>query len=71
MQNGIKKIRTKLGMTQSEFAIAIGKTQGAVGNYETDNKYKRTPDITTAWKIIELAKKHGEKASLEDIYPRH
>lgn len=71
MQNGVKKIRIKLGMTQSEFAAAIGRTQGAVGNYETDSEHKRTPDINTAWKIIELAKKHGEKASLEDIYPRH
>lgn len=70
MENGIKKIRRKLGLTQSAFANAIGKTQSAVANYEAEGPHKRTPDIGTAWEIIELAKKHGQRTSLEDIYPR-
>jgi DNA-binding XRE family transcriptional regulator len=71
MQNGVKKIRLKLGMTQNAFATAIGKTQSAVANYEACGPHHRTPDLNTAWSIIDLAKKKGLPASLEDVYPRH
>lgn len=67
-KNGVKKIRKLLGMSQDEFAKAIGKKwPSTVSNYENG---ARTPDEDTAWAIIDLAKNRGHKASLEDIYPR-
>lgn len=68
MNNGVKKIRLKLGLSQSAFGRAIGKKPSTVSMYETG---ERKPDSYTAYAIIDLAKQGGFKASLEDIYPRH
>jgi transcriptional regulator with XRE-family HTH domain len=66
-KNGVKKIRTLLGMTQEAFANAIGVTPAAVSNYETG---RRLPDPDIAWVIIDIAKNAGVEADLKNIYPR-
>jgi transcriptional regulator with XRE-family HTH domain len=66
-ENGIKKIREMLGMSQAAFAQAIGKRPSAVSNYETG---RREPDSDTAYAILDLAKNAGIPATLETIYLR-
>ncbi len=67
MNNNIREIRLKLGMSQGAFARAIGKKPSTISMYETG---ERRPVLYTAYAIIDLAKNAGLKASLEDIYPR-
>ena len=67
MYNNLKKIRHTLRMSQRAMAASIGLTQPCYANYETG--YRRVPP-NIAYKLIDFAKSHGIKASLEDIYPR-
>ncbi len=54
----IKAIREALGMTQTEFAAALGTSFHAVYGWEHD---RRHPKYETMRKINDLAKKHGVK----------
>lgn len=67
IKNGVKKIRTKLGMTQGSFAQAVDIGQSTVANYE---KQIRHPEVPTAFAIKDFAKSKGIKVTLEDIYLR-
>lgn len=51
MQINVKNIRTKLGMTQTEFASKLGITKGTVSTWETG---ARLPGLSTVNKICEL-----------------
>lgn len=51
MQINVKNIRTKLGLTQSEFASKLGVTKGTVSTWETGS---RVPGLSTIEKICEL-----------------
>jgi len=65
MENGIKRIRLCLGMTQQQFADMLGCTQGNIGHYETRDQMV-PPE--TARKLIAEAAKRGSVVSYEDIY---
>jgi putative transcriptional regulator len=65
MENGIKRIRLCLGMTQQQFADMLGCTQGNIGHYETRDQMV-PPE--TAKKLIAEAAKRGSVVSYEDIY---
>jgi putative transcriptional regulator len=65
MENGIKRIRLCLGMTQQQFADMLGCTQGNIGHYETRDQMV-PPE--TAKKLIAEAAKRGSVISYEDIY---
>lgn len=51
MQINVKNIRTKLGMTQAEFASKLGITKGTVSTWENGT---RLPGLSTVNKICEL-----------------
>jgi putative transcriptional regulator len=65
MENGIKRIRLCMGMTQQQFADMLGCTQGNVGHYELRMQMV-PPDM--ARKLIAEAAKRGSVVSYEDIY---
>ena len=65
MENGIKRIRLCMGMTQQQFADMLGCTQGNVGHYETRDQMV-PPE--TAKRLIAEAAKRGSRVSYEDIY---
>ena len=65
MENGIKRIRLCLGMTQQQFADMLGCTQGNIGHYETRDQMV-PPE--TAKKLSAEAAKRGSVVSYEDIY---
>lgn len=63
--NSIKSIRTKLGLTQSELAAAIGCTQGNIGHYENKGQTVM-PDV--ARRLIAFAATRGLHLTFDDIY---
>lgn len=63
--NTITTIRKRLGMTQEEFAHALGVSQGTVSNMEVGRHVVR-PD--TARRVIEVAAAHGHKVTFDEIY---
>ena len=65
MENGIKRIRLCLGLTQQQFADMLGCTQGNVGHYELRDQMV-PPEM--ARKLIAEAAKRGSVVSYEDIY---
>jgi DNA-binding XRE family transcriptional regulator len=60
----IKKIRQNMFLEQKEFGLLIGKSKQAVWHYE---KGSRLPKLETIRKILDLAKKHKIKVSIEDF----
>lgn len=60
----IKKIRTRLGLTQSEFAKGIGCTQGNIGHLESG----RPVSSAIAIRIIEFAKKRKQVVTFDEIF---
>jgi putative transcriptional regulator len=65
MENGIKRIRLCLGMTQQAFADMLGCSQGNVGHYELRDQMV-PPEV--AKKLITEAAKRGSRVTYEDIY---
>ena len=65
MENGIKKIRLCLGMTQQAFADMMECSQGNVGHYELREQMV-PPEV--ARKLIAEAAKRGSRVTYEDIY---
>ena len=65
MENGIKRIRLCLGMTQQAFADMLGCSQGNVGHYELRDQMV-PPEM--ARKLIAEAAKRGSRVTYEDIY---
>lgn len=65
MENGIKRIRLCMGLTQQQFADMLGCSQGNIGHYETRDQMV-PPE--TARKLIAEAAKRGSRVSYEDIY---
>lgn len=61
----IKVIRDRLGLTQAELALALGKTQGNVGFYEREQQTV-PPDV--ARRLIGFARARGVAISYEDVY---
>jgi putative transcriptional regulator len=65
MENGIKKIRLEMNMTQQAFADMLGCSQGNVGHYELRDQMV-PPEV--ARKLIVEAAKRGSRITYEDIY---
>lgn len=63
--NRIGEVRAKLGLTQAEFASAIGLTQGAVSHYERHLTDVR-PDV--ARRIVSYSRARGVQVTFNDIY---
>jgi putative transcriptional regulator len=63
--NNVKNIREFLQLSQKEFGLAIGCTQGAVGHYETG---VNEPSVTNAKKIKAIAADRGLNISLDQIH---
>lgn len=63
--NGIKHIRKQLGMTQAEFAAAIGSEQWNVSTYEA-GKCVLKPDL--ARRVVDLAQSRGFHCTLDLVY---
>ena len=63
--NNIKAIRQRLGMTQADFAEAVGVTQGNIGHYECQRQ-EVSPGV--ARRLIEFAATSGVTVSFNDIY---
>lgn len=60
----IKEIRERLKLTQSDFAEALGCTQGNVGHYERGQTLP--PDRATT--LIEFAAAKGLPLSMDQVY---
>jgi len=65
MENGIKKIRLEMGMTQQAFADMLECSQGNVGHYELRDQMV-PPEV--ARKLIAEAARRGSRITYEDIY---
>jgi putative transcriptional regulator len=65
MENGIKRIRLCMGMTQQAFADMLECSQGNIGHYETRDQMV-PPEV--ARKLIAEAAKRGSVVTYEDIY---
>lgn len=62
----IKEIRERLGLTQQEFAEALGCTQGNVGHYERGQMMP--PERACA--LADFAGERGLPLTLDQIYER-
>lgn len=62
--NTIKRLRERLGVTQTALGEAIGCTQGNIGHYEQG----QTMPPLVARKFINFAKTKGVVFSFDDIY---
>jgi putative transcriptional regulator len=62
----IKEIRERLDMTQSEFAEALGCTQGNIGHYERG----QTMPPERAQTLIEFAARKSLRLTLDQVYGR-
>ncbi|MCS6177748.1 helix-turn-helix transcriptional regulator [Shewanella baltica] len=64
--NNISTYRKKANLSQSELGKAIGKTQGAVGNYEAGI---RNIDLSTCWEIVRAINQLGVECTFADVFP--
>lgn len=62
--NSISQIRSRLGVTQTALASALGVTQGNVSNYE--HGQNMPPDI--AKRLVKFAAKKKVRVTLDEIY---
>lgn len=63
--NQIRKLRKTIGFSLRNLAAALGlKSKTIITLYENG---KRKPSPTSAFLLVELAKKHGYQVSLEKI----
>lgn len=62
--NRIRTIRDRLGVTQAELALALGKSQGNVAFYEKGQVMP--PDV--AKRLISFAATKGLAIAFEDVY---
>ena len=62
--NTIKRLRERLGVTQSALGEAIGCTQGNIGHYEQG----QTMPPKVAREFINFAKTKGVAITFDDIY---
>ena len=61
----IKQLRIELGMTQAQLAAALGVSQSTITHIETG---KRSPSPALALEIVQIARKHRKKITLEALY---
>ena len=61
----IKQLRSNLGMTQFQFAAALGVSQSLITHWETG---RRRPSPGLALQILSLASHHHQKITMESLY---
>lgn len=64
----VKKLRIQIGMTQAQFADALGVSQSTVTHIETG---RRLPSPALALQIVQLARKHRQAMTMEALYDHH
>lgn len=64
VNENIKKLRLTIGLQQGEFGKIFDVTTSTVCNWESGRRSPRLPKIR---QMVELAKKHKIKASIEDF----
>lgn len=60
----IEQLRKRLELTQAEFGIAVGVSQGMVSNYERG----ADPSPDTARKIVAFARSRGVPFTIDQLY---
>ncbi|UYH50836.1 helix-turn-helix domain-containing protein [Candidatus Kirkpatrickella diaphorinae] len=50
----LKKLRIKLGMTQSQLALHLGVSENAIVQYETGRSFPRRPRLLILAKVLEV-----------------
>lgn len=68
MSDFVRRLRRQLGMTQEEFAHALGITVGTVNRWE--NKRFRPSKLARST-IVEFARRHGVPTSLPASEPEN
>jgi DNA-binding transcriptional regulator YiaG len=68
MSDFVRRLRRQLGMTQEEFAHALGITVGTVNRWE--NKRFRPSKLARST-IVEFARRHGVPTSLPVAEPEN
>lgn len=63
--NNIKQVRERLGLSQADFAEAIGVSQGNISHYECQRQ-EVSPDV--ARRVIAAAMDRGITVTFDDIY---
>jgi transcriptional regulator with XRE-family HTH domain len=62
----IRKLREQIGLTQTQFAAAVGIASITLSQYERNARH---PSVKTAKEIIKFAHKKGINIDLEYIRP--
>ena len=62
----IKQLRQKLGLTQTQFALALGCKKGTIENYE---QAKRKPSEVFEERLEKLRKKAAKMAAVDKPSP--
>lgn len=65
MENIVKIIRNKTGLSQYDFSRLVGVVQSAIANYEGGAE----PSYRNACSLIRVAKEYKIKLSVEDLKP--
>ena len=65
MENIVKIIRNKTGLSQYDFSQLVGVVQSAIANYEGGTE----PSYRNACSLIRVAKEYNIKLSVEDLKP--
>jgi len=59
----IKRLRSRLGLTQRQFADAVGVAQPTVANWETGDKRPEGPEVLARLYQLEKSPGNGEEAA--------
>ncbi len=61
----LKQVRERLGMTQEEFAQAVGLSRNTIGRYERGEHQRLTLSVAQIKRLVELMEQAG--ISIKDI----
>ena len=61
----LKQVRERLGMTQEEFAQAVGLSRNTIGRYERGEHQRLTLSVAQIKRLVELVEQAG--LSIKDL----
>ena len=64
--SALQATRKKAGLTQTQLAEKVGKTQAAIGHYETG---RRVPSLTECRAIVAVLVEAGVDCDLDQVFP--